>query len=216
MHNGNMEPQATPIRGLILDYGEVLCHQPAPGMFERMAQVARMDVETLTARYYQERRPYDRGDLNSADYWLKVVSGSVPLDERSIESLRQLDVEMWSDVNREMTEWLRQARAAGIRTAVLSNMHRDMAAYARRSFVWLRDQDHVTLSCEVRMVKPEPGIYKSCVCGLGLLPAEACFIDDREENVEAARKSGLTAIQFRDLESLRKELGEIGFPVLPD
>jgi putative hydrolase of the HAD superfamily len=200
---------------VILDYGEVLCHRPAPGMMDRMAEVARLDLEDFTARYFRERGLYDRGDLASVDYWHKVVSDSAVLDDKCIDTLRRWDVEMWSDLNREMTAWFHEVHAAGIRTALLSNMHFDMAEHARRSFDWLRQLDHVTLSCEVRMVKPEPGIYKHSVEGLGVLPAEACFIDDREENVLAARDAGLMAIRFQNLEILRRDLTDIGFPVLP-
>ena len=153
------------IRGLILDYGEVLCNRPAPGVMERMAEIARLDPERFAARYFQERGPYDRGDLTSADYWRRVAPAPAVLDDRSIETLRRWDVEMWSDVNRQMAEWFHQVRAAGFRTALLSNMHRDMAEHARRSFDWLGNLDYVTLSCEVGMVKPEPGIYTHCVEG---------------------------------------------------
>ena len=207
--------QAGRIRGLILDYGEVLCHRPAPDKMERMARDAGLDPETFDVRYYQERAPYDRGELNPADYWSRVVSGNVALGEELLGTLRQRDVEMWSDINRDMTEWLYEVHAAGLKTALLSNMHPDMALHARRSFDWLQHLDCVILSCEVRLVKPGYAIFKRCLEDLELLPFEACFIDDRDENVKAARETGLTAPRFQTVESLRDDLRGIGIPVLP-
>jgi FMN phosphatase YigB (HAD superfamily) len=73
----------------------------------------------------------------------------------------------------------------------------------------------VILSCEVRLIKPDYAIYKRCLEGIELLPFEACFIDDRDANVRAARDAGLTALRFQTVESLRNDLMGIGIPVLP-
>jgi putative hydrolase of the HAD superfamily len=207
--NGDMT-----IRGLILDYGEVVCRPPAPGKIERLAHLAGLNPESFAARYHQERNPYDRGDLTPADYWSKVVSGTVVLNDELVGTLRRLDVEMWSDVNHEMTEWLREVRAAGLKTALLSNMHPDMAEHVK-SFDWLRQLDCATLSCEVRAIKPDRAIYERCLERLQLPGSEVCFIDDREVNVQGAREAGMKAFRFLALDGLRADLAGIGFPVLP-
>jgi putative hydrolase of the HAD superfamily len=206
---------ATSIRGLILDYGEVLCHRPVPGRIERMAAAARLDPATFTARYFQERDAYDRGDLTTAAYWSKIAHDSVSVDDRLVDALSAWDIEMWSDINRDMTDWLEALRSAGLKTAVLSNMPPDMAQHARRSFPWLQHVDCVILSCEVRVIKPAPQIYTRCVDGLGLAPAETCFIDDKEVNVRAARDAGLQALRFESVASLRRDLPGLGISVLP-
>jgi putative hydrolase of the HAD superfamily len=202
-----------PARALILDYGEVLCSRPAPGMIEKMAALAGMEAGTFVSRYLEERDPYDRGDLHPADYWRKVVSGAAV--EEVVDTLRRWDVEMWSEIDTRMTGWIRRLRAAGFKTALLSNMHPDMAAHARRSFDWLRDLDGVTLSCEVRLIKPDRAIYECALDGLGLSPGEALFVDDRDVNVCAARDAGLAALRFQSVDSLRNDLWSMGFPVLP-
>ena len=206
---------ANGIHGLILDYGEVLCHRPAPEKIARMADALGLDPETFAARYQKERGSYDRGDVNYPDYWSKVAAGSVKLDYDLIDQLRQWDVEMWTDLDLDMTEWLGRVQASGLKTAVLSNMHADMASYARRTFAWLRRLDSLTLSCEVRLIKPERAIYERCLEGVALRPDEALFIDDREVNVEAAREAGLLALRFESVERLRNDIEGLGFPVLP-
>lgn len=209
------ERGADGIHGLILDYGEVLCHRPAPDSIARMADALRLDPETFAARYQLERGPYDRGDIWYPDYWSKVAAGSVKLDYDLLDKLRQWDVEMWSDIDRDMTEWLDRVHASGFRTALLSNMHPDMASYARRTFGWLQQMDCLTISCEVRLIKPERAIYERCLEGLALRATEVLFIDDREVNVRAAREAGLPALRFESIERLRNDLEGLGFPVLP-
>ena len=205
----------TGIRALILDYGEVLCHRPAPDQLHQMAHLAGWDEETLMERYFRERGLYDRGDLAPIDYWSRVVAESVDLSNGALASLQKLDVEMWSNLNPDMIGWLGDARAAGLKTAVLSNMPADMACHARKSFNWLKGLDCVVLSCEVGRIKPEPEIYQRCVEGLDLPAEAALFIDDRAANVEGARRAGLQSLRFQTLEGLRNDLRELGFPILP-
>ncbi|HXN47247.1 MAG TPA: HAD family phosphatase [Bryobacteraceae bacterium] len=203
------------IHGLILDYGEVLCHRPGPEKIVRMADALKLDPETFAARYEQGRGLYDRGDLSFGDYWSAVSAGSVPLDYDLFDQLRRWDVEMWIDVDPDMTEWVGRVQASGLKTAVLSNMHVDMAAYARRTFTWMNHLDSLTLSCEVRLIKPERAIYERCLEGVGLRPEQALFIDDREANVLAAREAGLRALRFESIERLRSDLEGLGIRVLP-
>jgi putative hydrolase of the HAD superfamily len=139
----------------------------------------------------------------------------VKLDYDLIDDLRRWDVEMWTHLDGDMTEWLGRVQASGLKTAVLSNMHPDMASHARRSFAWLQRLDSVTLSCEVRLIKPDRAIYERCLEGLALPPDQLLFIDDREVNVAAAREAGLRALRFESIDRLRSDLEALGFSVLP-
>jgi putative hydrolase of the HAD superfamily len=207
--------QAAEIRAVVLDYGEVLCHRPTAEKTARMAEALGLDAETFAARYQFDRGPYDRGDLSPAEYWSGLAGGAVPFDDGLLDTLREWDVDLWSHINPDMADWMDRVSAAGYQTALLSNMHVDMAAYARQNFDWLARLDCVVLSCEVRLVKPETAIYRRCLEGLSLQTFEALFIDDREVNVRAARHAGFVSLRFESVEKLREDLADMGFPVLP-
>jgi putative hydrolase of the HAD superfamily len=53
--------------------------------------------------------------------------------------------------------------------------------------------DELVLSCEVRVAKPDPAIFELALARSDVGPGEAVFVDDTEENVEAARGLGLRA-----------------------
>src|SRR5712692_4610393 len=166
--------------------------------------------------YRSSRNPYDRGDLSPHDYWTEFARrAGVTIHEHQIGNLRRLDMGMWSDVNKEMTEWLARVHSHGVETAILSNMQTDMAAHVRNSFGWLRHFDHQVFSCEVRSVKPDSFIYEHTLSLLKIPPSEALFIDDREENIHAARAAGIVGIIFESVSHLRGELQKLGFPILP-
>ena len=56
--------------------------------------------------------------------------------------------------------------------------------------------DHVIASCVVKMIKPDPNIYKLTLKNIGCKPEEAVFIDDTEVFVKAAIDLGIHGIQY--------------------
>jgi len=122
---------------------------------------------------------------------------------------------MWSRINVEMIDWLEQLRAAGLTTALLSNMQFDMAAHARKNFAWFAHFDHQILSCEIKLIKPDAAIFRHTVERIDVRPEQALFVDDREANIEAAREVGLKALRFEGVGQLRGDLQKIGFGILP-
>lgn len=65
----------------------------------------------------------------------------------------------------------------------------------------------IVVSGEERLVKPDPAIYRLAIERFGLkCPARALFVDDREDNIDAARASGFQAHRFRDAPTLERLL----------
>jgi putative hydrolase of the HAD superfamily len=56
--------------------------------------------------------------------------------------------------------------------------------------------DHIVVSAEEGMVKPDPRIYRLALERLGVAPGEAVFIDDLEENIAGAQAVGMHGIRF--------------------
>jgi putative hydrolase of the HAD superfamily len=201
---------------LILDYGEVLCHRPTPEHIARIAAVFGIPAEDFPTAYVRSRAPYDRGDVSPSEYWRHFAScAGVELKPGEIEQLRGWDVEMWSQINGAMTDWVSRVRASGIKTAILSNMQADMAKHARANFAWLKEFDAHIFSCEKRATKPDPAIYQACIAALNVEPSRALFVDDREENLEGARACGIIGIRFESMGQLANDLRALGFRVLP-
>ena len=57
--------------------------------------------------------------------------------------------------------------------------------------------DDIVCSAEVGMAKPEPEIFRLAAGRLGLDPAECAFVDDWDQNIEAAKAVGMTAIHYQ-------------------
>jgi putative hydrolase of the HAD superfamily len=217
MADENRRTNPQNIRAIIFDYGEVLCHIVTPEAITRMASIFQIDPKNFLPIYQQTRGPYDRGDVEPHDYWHKFATqAGVKIDAPTIEHVRQLDLDQWSEINKPMVLWLEKIHNAGYKTAILSNMPTDMVVHVRKNFPWIKHFDHQIFSAEARSIKPEPEIYERCIQALGVKPQEALFIDDREENLEQARKIGIRGIRFQSAEHLRGKLQALGFTILPE
>ena len=61
------------------------------------------------------------------------------------------------------------------------------------------------------MAKPDPRFFRLLLERHGLTARDCVFIDDAPHNVAGARAVGLHALEFRDPDRLKDELGSLGF-----
>jgi putative hydrolase of the HAD superfamily len=211
-HNQAQQPQ---IRAVILDYGLVLCRAPQKEHVDRMANAFRVDHPTFWRLYEENRGPLDKGDLAPAAYWKALArSAGTKVDAFTIERLEDLDIDMWDTLEEPLLEWTQRLKSNGYKTALLSNMHLRFVGHIRKNRPWLRLFDICVFSAEVRLIKPDPAIYRYTLEKLGLKPSETLFIDDRISNIVVARSLGIDAIQFTGLRDLNTHLTNSGFPHL--
>ena len=190
--NGKMN--LSNVKAIIFDYGDVLCLPPTTEDIESSARVLGISADLFRDLWGRNRDLYDRGDLSPEIYWRKFAEDAgARLDGAQLRELSERDVAMWSRLNGNMLAWLEALCSAGMKTAVLSNMHIGMVQHARRAFQWLDRVHCTTLSAEVGLIKPDPAIYEHCLRCLGVTPSDSLFIDDREVNIAAARSLGIHA-----------------------
>ena len=101
-----------------------------------------------------------------------------------------------------MVDVVRAARAAGVRTGLLSNSWG--LDYERDD--WDALFDAVVISGEVGLRKPDPAIYALAARQLDLPPEQIVFVDDLRPNVRAAAAAGMVGVQHVDLETTVSEL----------
>ena len=182
-----------------------------------MAEMFRLTEDHFRQIYGSLRLAYDRGTLGATQYWSNIaLAAGTEIGPEQLAELRLMDVAMWGHLNLTILRWAERLRAAGLKTAVLSNMHLDMVQHVRDNGEWTKSFDCVTLSSAIGMAKPEPKIFKYCLKGLKVAPQEALFIDDRKRNVAAAQALGIRGIVAPSTAHLRAQLGAIGFSPLPE
>ncbi|MFC6644106.1 HAD family hydrolase [Granulicella cerasi] len=205
-----------PIEAVLFDYGLVLSGPPSPTAWQRMKDALHTDdEEAFHAAYWKFRHDYDRGTLNAAEYWPAVARElRVELTQAQLGAVIEADVELWMQPNEPMITWAQSLQLAGIRTGILSNIGDAMEDGLLSHLPWLHRFDHHTFSHRLRIAKPEREIYRHAAEGLGAPPSSILFIDDREENIAAAREAGMVAIRYTDHEAFVREMSAPGLAEL--
>jgi len=194
------------VQAVVFDYGNVLSlPQPEQALVDMAAKLC-LPFDALEKLYWEFRPGYDAGLTPGVRYWHEVASrGGCDMNDEIAQQMISMDNASWSRENKAMSEFARQVRAAGFRTAILSNMPKDFRDFLPVGVQWLPQFDHHTYSCELNVTKPDQRIYEHCIRGLRIEPENAVFIDDREINCEAASAIGMQSVLFRDTEQALKE-----------
>ena len=92
----------------------------------------------------------------------------------------------------------------------LSNMSEHVINSNHEAFAFTEHMDGGIWSCDVHMIKPDPGIYKCLFDKYNLVPEECLFVDDREINLAGAAICGMQSMAFRTAEDFLRQLKERG------
>ncbi len=93
---------------------------------------------------------------------------------------------------------------------MLTNFAADTFRQAQAIFPFLTRPRGVTVSGEVRLIKPQREIYEHHARSFELEPAATLFIDDSPKNVEGAHAAGWQAIHFTGAAKLAEDLRALG------
>lgn len=110
-----------------------------------------------------------------------------------------------------MTELVEALDAAGVPLFAITNFSQEFwPAFEAAEADLFRHFRDVLVSGAVRLVKPDPAIYRLAIERFGVRAETALFIDDRQENVAGAEAVGMQGHLFRDAAGLRAVLKEFG------
>ena len=89
---------------------------------------------------------------------------------------------------------------------VLSNWSAETFVGMTDDYPFLRSFDGLLVSGEDKMMKPNAEIYELAITRFNLIPQETVFIDDKLENIEAAKKLNLKTIHLVDPDKIELEI----------
>ncbi len=111
-----------------------------------------------------------------------------------------------SSLEAAMVGAVRAARAAGVRTGLISNSW-GTARYPHELLVELFDG--IVLSGEVGIRKPAPRIYELGAQAIGVAPARCVFVDDLPFNLPPAESLGMATVHHTSARRTIAELEEL-------
>ncbi len=191
------------IKAIILDWGGVLIENPVPGFMAYCSKYFNVPEKVFiktASRFYED---FAKGKITENTFWKKVCL-CLNVAEPFIDSLLS---EAFSSVYSEKDDvisFVSSLKDKGYRIALLSNTETPMVDFFRdKNYGFF---DLTVFSCVEGVIKPDKKIYEHTLGKLRVKPHEAVFIDDKEENILAAKDLGMNTILFENTEQFKAEL----------
>ncbi|MDB4861556.1 HAD family phosphatase [bacterium] len=97
-------------------------------------------------------------------------------------------------------------KSYGFPCYVLSNWSDETYEGMEEEYPFLKDFDDKIISGREFLVKPDPQIYRLAMSRFDLVPEETLFIDDREDNIQAAQNLGFQTIHLTDPSTIKSDI----------
>lgn len=162
-------------------------------------------------------RTFDRSMIHSG-IWERLDEGTIETEAAISEFVKRIPQyesevrkfwekpEYFVEEYRYAAPMIRTLKEQGYRVYLLSNYPYDMYQVHWPAFTFYSMVDGYVVSALEKMKKPDPAIYKLLCERYGRKAEECFFIDDRQENVDAAQRVGMQAVRFTNYEELKKIL----------
>ncbi len=197
------------LEGLLVDYGGVLTTNVWDS-FRAFCDAESIDREQVKKLFREDPqalgllRRLETGELDEDEF----SAGFGPLLGIPQDRHEGLVGRLFAGMEPEepMFEALRRARAAGLKTGMISNSW-GRGRYDRSLFEELFDG--VVISGEVGLHKPQPQIFELGAERVGLHPSRCVFVDDLRENCEGAEAVGMVPVLHRGVDETLARLEDL-------
>jgi epoxide hydrolase-like predicted phosphatase len=188
------------VQAILFDFGGVFMESPFAAVRAfgaRQGIAPERVVELLFGDYDRDTdHPWhrlERGELSLLDARQAIFELGAP--EHRIDLFEALGSLRNASVRADMIEVARDARAQGVKTAIVTNNVREFGDGWRAMLPVDELFDVVVDSAHVGVRKPDPRIFRMALERLGgTPPEEAVFLDDFHANVAAAERLGMRGI----------------------
>ena len=184
----------TPVKILFFDIGGILLSNGWGHESRRKAaEKFNLDFAEFDALHNFIFNVYEIGSI-TLDEYLDTVVFNHPRDFPR-EDFKEFIFSQSQELP-EMLQWLKEwKRESGFRIISINNEGKELNDYRVKKFKLHECFDAFISSCEVKMRKPDPGIFNLAM-GIALAPPDQCiYFDDRIMFVDAAKKLGINALQ---------------------
>jgi len=197
------------MKTILFDFGNVIAFFDHQRAVRQLVQYTPLTAAELTAELYngQLEDDYEAGKLNTAEYF------AIGKREAKLTCSQEEFLAAFVDIftgNPEVCELIPRLKTI-YRLVLASNTNEaHFAKYTEQFDDVLRYFDHLCPSQLAKVRKPNAGYFEYCQQFVAAEPGECVFVDDMAVNVEAARKFGWKAIQYRPDGTLPAQLRAAG------
>ncbi|MCR5273447.1 MAG: HAD family phosphatase [Lachnospiraceae bacterium] len=203
----------TEIKNIVFDVGNVLVEwNPEKVMREQgmtEEEIKEFDEKIFKTGIWDKS---DEGILTKAEF-VKSMTDVMPGCKEKIESFFE-NIRGALTVFDYTENLIKKCKEAGFNVYILSN-YSEWAYDQTRDYAlsFLPLVDGALFSYAVKLIKPDDKIYEELLKMFSINSGESIFLDDRIDNVEAAKRNGINSFVFTGLNQALEELANYGVEI---
>lgn len=179
----------------IFDLGNVIVDIDFNRVLGAWSDFSRVPLATLKQNFVmgEDFHRHERGEISDEEFAKALCEEmALPLSYEQFSTGWQA---VFVALRPEVIDIMHKLRGQGHRVVVLSNTNRLHTTFWPEQYPEIRAAaDHIYLSQEMGMRKPEAQIYQQVLTQEGLPAEDAVFFDDNAENIAGAERVGITSI----------------------
>jgi 2-haloacid dehalogenase len=195
---------------VVFDLGGVLVDWDPRSLLRELMPGREAEMETILADVLNHEWNLER---DRGDSWPDAIAALEADHPQWADIFRAYD-ERWAETlvgaHQDSVAILRDLHEEGVPLYALSNWSAQKFPHAEERFEWLDWFDGIVVSGRVKLVKPDPAIFRYLLEAFDLEPGDVFFVDDHAPNIEGARALGIYAHHFRAADPLRADLRDKG------
>ena len=173
---------------ILFDIGGVLINWKDEWLFEEISKQLQMPFQKIESKFNANLCSLFESKINEKEFWNLVLGYGDKIDHKIIS---KTFLKM-SSINYDFLNFAKSLKTDENHIGILSNLTPDTSTCIPHSL--LNDFDYLFYSNSLKMSKPHAEIYQH-VCSK--IPSKnILFIDDKQENLDAAKLFGMETILF--------------------
>jgi len=178
-----------------------------------LQSVLNLDDESQARAVVKDILEAETEVLQSATGFTERLEAKLANWGRSKFVLETLDVLHAIEVYADIMQTVQAVRRSGIRCHIGSNQQSLRARHMSTALNYKSLFESEFYSCFIGAAKPQAAFFERVIARLDCQASAVLFLDDRPENVEAAKQAGMNAIVFLGTDgapSLERRLADFG------
>jgi putative hydrolase of the HAD superfamily len=197
------------IKAVIFDMGGVVCSSVgSEQVYDFLAEKLKVAKKEIMSQLNDLEREYQQNKITRGELISTFLSRLKKVGHFSPKGFYMEGYEENSPINKEVMELAKDLRKK-YKVGMLTNTINEHYEVHRKRGDYQIFEEYLVASNKVRMRKPHKEIYLYTLDKMGVKPEEALFIDDKERNLETARKLGMKVILAKNPKQIVADVEKI-------
>lgn len=208
---GYTQTESKRIKVIVFDFSGVIAKTDKEELNRFIAQSLQITYNNASEALIELKQSIKQGK-NEQDFWTAfAMSKSIKLPNQWLDKLNNARVHALKEIP-GMVNLVKNLQKQGYQTALLSNASERPAAIRRKSSFY--QLFHPALfSADIGFKKPNRKVYEILLNQLKVSPQAVLFIDNQQQNIDAAKSLGIDGIVFINTDQLIQELEKKGIQI---